>query len=898
MFTLGPIGFLAPLALAGLLALPLLWWLMRLIPPAPRRQRFPAIRLIMRLINPEESTAKTPLWLILLRLALLIAIILGAAHPVINARQPIAGSGALILIVDDGWAAAHDWAQRKLLFTDLMAQAQRDGRPVAIVTTAPTPVSAKRALGSLLAADKALEELMALAPKPWPVALEAAGRGLDKLQLEKVGQVIWLSNGLNAKGAGEFAARLAGLGPLSVYADPAAKLPVAFLPLKSDRKGLGLSVRRVPRPTRLGAGLIAVTEGGTVVARRTLSWKAGQDTAKLRLDLPVEMRNRITRIEVENQNTAGATLLVDERWRRRPVGLLSDAARKRDQPLLDDLYYLDRALDPFTEVRVGPLADLLKWELAMLVMADFAKLDKGDEGTIGKWLAAGGVVVRFAGPRLARSGSTLLPVRLRKGRRELGGALSWRKPQRLAPFAAESPFGGLKVPGDVRIRRQVLARPTADLPDRTWASLADGTPLVTAEKRGKGWLVLVHTTASPAWSNLPLSGLFVQMLRQLIRLGRGVTGVGDARPLAPLFSVDGFGRLVKPMPGATALNARDLTARAPGPAHPPGFYGQGEARRAYNLAPFLAAPTALSSQPVGVEPLPYQASSEEDFRPWLFTLALLLVIADMWASFVLRGFFRFATPARAAGLVLCLMILAAPAMAQKSPAASLTATLKVHLAYVETGNDEIDRVTRAGLSGLGLMANQRTAADMGQPIAVDPASDELSFFSLIYWPITDDTSVIGAAAAKRINDFLKRGGTILFDTRDQGGGGSGGRLAEIGAGLDIPPLRVIPADHVLGRSYYLLREFPGRWTGGRVWVERRPRRVNDGVSSIIVGSHDWAGAWAMDKDHRPLYPVVPGGKRQRELAYRFGINLLMYVLTGNYKTDQVHLPAIMERLGQ
>jgi len=74
--------------------------------------------------------------------------------------------------------------------------------------------------------------------------------------------------------------------------------------------------------------------------------------------------------------------------------------------------------------------------------------------------------------------------------------------------------------------------------------------------------------------------------------------------------------------------------------------------------------------------------------------------------------------------------------------------------------------------------------------------------------------------------------------------------------------------------------------------------VNDGVSSIIVGANDWASAWALDKDGWPIAPVSTGNERQRELAFRFGINLVMYVLTGNYKADQVHLPAIMERIGQ
>ena len=108
----------------------------------------------------------------------------------------------------------------------------------------------------------------------------------------------------------------------------------------------------------------------------------------------------------------------------------------------------------------------------------------------------------------------------------------------------------------------------------------------------------------------------------------------------------------------------------------------------------------------------------------------------------------------------------------------------------------------------------------------------------------------------------------------------------------------IPPDHVLTKSFYLLHEFPGRWNLGRLWVEPTEAHVNDGVSSVIVGANDWAAAWAVDDEGRPLFAAVPGGEAQRETALRFGINLVMHVLTGNYKSDQVHVPAILERLGQ
>jgi len=113
--------------------------------------------------------------------------------------------------------------------------------------------------------------------------------------------------------------------------------------------------------------------------------------------------------------------------------------------------------------------------------------------------------------------------------------------------------------------------------------------------------------------------------------------------------------------------------------------------------------------------------------------------------------------------------------------------------------------------------------------------------------------------------------------------------------LDVPPLTPVPKDHVLTKAFYLMQEFPGRWAGGQVWVEKYQGGSNDGVSGLIIGANDWAGAWAVDGRGEPMLPVSPGGENLRELAYRFGVNLVMYALTGNYKADQVHIDAILER---
>ena len=183
-------------------------------------------------------------------------------------------------------------------------------------------------------------------------------------------------------------------------------------------------------------------------------------------------------------------------------------------------------------------------------------------------------------------------------------------------------------------------------------------------------------------------------------------------------------------------------------------------------------------------------------------------------------------------------------------------------------------------------------------MAVDVEKDPVLFFPLLYWPLSAAQPPPSPAAIDKINAYMRAGGMVVLDSGAESATAPDPALAaRLTGGLAIPPLSAVDGEHVLTRSFYLLKELPGRWDGP-VWVAKGVGADHDGVSPVVVGGNDWAGAWATDALGRPSYPCVPGGERQRELAWRFGVNLVMYALTGNYKADQVHLPAILERLGR
>jgi hypothetical protein len=281
---------------------------------------------------------------------------------------------------------------------------------------------------------------------------------------------------------------------------------------------------------------------------------------------------------------------------------------------------------------------------------------------------------------------------------------------------------------------------------------------------------------------------------------------------------------------------------------------------------------------------------------------------------------RRAAPAVLAfGLIATGLLMPSAIRAESADDFAMRATSQTRLAYVVTGNSDVDSIVKAGMAGLTLFLAQRTALEAGDPVGVDPAHDELAFFPLIYWPIVPGAPKPPQDALNKIDAYMKQGGTVLFDTRDavEAPPGENGAsqtpgmqtLRDILSSLDVPELEPVPREHVLTKTFYLLRDFPGRFVDGQTWVEAlprddedenasRPARGGDGVSPIIITSNDLAGAWAIRPDGQPMLPLVPGEQKQREFAFRAGVNIVMYTLTGNYKADQVHAPALIERLGQ
>ena len=924
MFTIAGIGFTAPWLLLGLLALPILWLLLRAVPPAPIRRRFPGVALLLGLMDDETQTDKTPWWLLLLRMLAVAAIILGFAGPVLNPKDDTAGTGPLLVLVDGTWADARDWQRRVDRIEALLDDAARLGRTVAVVTLTDPPSGALpfQAAGSWSA------RLATLQPAAWEPDPEAVQRFIDALPQDAF-ETFWLSDGLARDSRDTLLAALETRGRVTAFESPR---PVFGLrPGAFEDGNIAISATRIHSEDSAEVTLIARGLDPTGIERQlstaNMEFAAGETEATVELFLPPELRNRITRFELSGIRSAGAVSLTDDALKRREVALIAGRDDREGLELLSPLHYLEQALEPTADLIGGDLLDILLANPDVIVLADVATLSAAEEQPMLDWVDQGGMLLRFAGPRLAASDISrseedpLMPVRLRAGGRSIGGAMSWGEPKALRSFGEASPFFGLSIAEDVVVSSQIMAQPDPSLSERVIAALADGTPLVTRKRIGQGQVVLFHVTANAEWSTLPLSGLFVQMLERLAVSTRpaqpsvedlaGTTWVPDT-------VLDGFG-VVQDAGTLAGISGEQLAEGTASIDMPPGLYTGEDRLIAVNV---IGRDTELvqTNWPARITVEGLAVLQETALKGWLLAVALALLFADIIASLWLSG--RLRRPSR--GVTAMLAVLAVltlfdtQAKAQESDdALALLATSEVVLAHVITGDAQLDRVAKAGLFGLSDTLFRRTSIEPAAPISVNLELDELSFFPFLYWPITPDQPTPSAEAYAKLNRYLRGGGMILFDTRDAdiarfGSATPNGRkLQALARPLDIPPLELLPEDHVLTRTFYLLQDFPGRYASRDVWVEAAPedaelaegmpfRNLNDNVTPVVLGGNDWAAAWAMDDAGNRMFPVGRGfaGERQRELAMRFGVNLIMHVLTGNYKSDQVHVPALLDRLGQ
>ncbi len=899
---LGNLVFLNPWILAGLLTLPALWLLLRVMPPAPRVVTLPSLRFLDGLIPEQQTPSRTPWWILVLRLLIAGLVLLALAQPVMNMSHALPGKGLVQIIIDNGWAAADTWEKQITAAEEIVAQAARENRDIAIITSALPGGQSTWPDVQILDAAKAKGVLKALEPMPWSQDYKAAAEFVSAQNYEGDVTNFWFSHGLHDAGIYTLAGALLEDGSTYYYAPDAAQLPIALKPAGVSAEGPRVGINA---PDSLPAGtpitVQALNDKGQVLDQKVVSFTPKHDEQDIQFDIQKSARNQVAEFRLLGRKSVASVMVLDEYSRRKSVGIIGADDETAPKPFIEARYYLTRALEDSATLFTGSAQDILKQNPSMIIMPDTGSLPAEFLNDLENWVNKGGVLLRFAGPDMMQSNmaNVLVPVRLRLGSRSMSGALTWDKPAGLSAFPENSPLAGITTSPDIHVSTQILAEPDPELEGKIWAQLEDGTPLITAATQEDGLLVFVHTSASPLWSDLALSGTYVEILRRITGMSGNVQNLSQISEgsLQPVWVFDGYGRKINPPGYVRPIKTAELEDIQINNTRPPGLYGLSGFQKALNLGNTLEPLKAAHFTTLNITEREYGVTAERSFMPPLLYTALILLLVDWMIMIILPGnLMRLRLRRAMVSLFFALMFIVQPAHAQ-GQLSDVDYADGLYLAYIKTGNSGVDSLAQKGLDSLATVLYRRTSVEPQGVVGLDIERDTLVFFPFIYWPIANTPHELSPKALQNVQSYLDHGGTILFDTRDGNSSEGAMDLVQSSAAknlrstisaLSIPALQPITRDHVLGKSFYLLDNFTGRYTTGTFWVEQRSLEGGEEVSSVLIGSNDWAGEWANEGNRT----------RQHEMAMRFGVNVVMYALTGNYKADQVHLPYILERLGQ
>ncbi len=890
--------FLSPWMLVSLIVLPILWWVLRSMPPRTREIKFPAFFLLKNIEAKSSASSHTPFWLLLLRTLMIAMFILAFADPVINpvSNIPMNIKGNILLVVDNNWAAANKWQSRTTKIKEYITRAGRSDIGVVIIPTAKSDLDGKVKSYGVMTANDAKGFLNKLKPVPWQASYRSVTKVLDDVLREKnIAHSVYFSSGIKVPNGfiDEFDI---------IVEDKKTNNP--YMLKKTGRKldDFTFVIERI-YSSNDNLELHGYSSDGALVDKLKIDFPSGDKEYEFNWGLLPEIKAKIARIVLYSHNTAATTILLDQKSDRYNAGIISNHNYVERRDLLDEVYYLNKALEDGGSVSIADIEkQLANKNVSALILPDSTALNMEEQDRLFDWVINGGVLIRFAGSNLAADiEDNLLPVELRYGQRAMSGTMTWGKPLHIANISDTSPFYGIAVPENVVIQQQVLANPSPEVFEKTWLRLEDGTPLVTGTKLAKGTIILVHTTAGPDWSDLCYSELYVEMLERMASLGHGVIDYKTSDILSPMMLMNGFGALQSIDRKLNVIKSiKPDDSFYPSPETPPGVYGDRYNFKIFNLGNNLPKMKKVETSVSSTLKESYIAYSEVSLKYLLLKLALVLLFIDTVVALWLRRAVAFI------GCIVAMCICLQPSNSLAAENNTANYINSVNLAYIITGDKDIDDLSHNGLAGLAKTVSTRTSIKVKGIVGVNPENSYLLYYPFVYWPMSAKQPNLSILAARNLQNYMARGGVVLIDTRDMQFGSSdeegilpgAKQMRNLTRNIQISELIKNPKNHLLSRSYYLMDKFPGKYVGGNIWVEKEPDVHHDGVTSIIIGSNDWAASWSKDPQDQAHHMVLPGGELQREKAYRFGINLVMMSLTGSYKADQIHVSNILERIGK
>ena len=892
------IGFSNYYALLGLALTPVIWIIVKSLPPVPKSFNFSSFFLLEKIDHDNSKNKKTPLWLVLFRTFLFILIVFFFSKPFLKNENSITGEKyeKYIIVADIGWSIAKDWDKFKEIVLAIGKEAEKNKKKIVFFHSKLVSYKEARIFNTSDYLNNYLENI-----SPLPVQLKSSSLNklIKKDNFFKNSQVFFISSKFDFI---NFADQFKSINNLKNrnnnyhFINPVETILI-IKSIKITQDKIKCEIFRLGKNKFKQDFFLKIeTVNKEVIYRNAHTIKKNKNIEIINLSFPIEIINQIESIRLVGQNHAGAKYYFDDFSKKKNIAILTNNEFYNQSPLLSPIYYIKKSLHPKHTIKIEKIENIINQDYSTIIIPGKIKIPNELNDRLNKWLLEGGTLIRFAEEGMVGKYSSFLPYQETYSRiRYIDSQLTINNKLIISAFEKDSIFYGIEIPRDINFNKQLIFEVNSEQVN-ILAKLNDNTPLVSMKKFGDGEIILFHIGANNDWSNLPISSLFSDILNRVLLFSKNSKSY-NLNNLNLNKEIDGFGNLITPKRIVSIDNFEKLKTLKPSIENPPGKYENNQISIFLNLATNITDYTTEKNN--SIVDTSYSFETSRDLSPTILKIILSMFILDILITIMIKNNVSYLRIfARKKGLLVFIIFFLACIKIDNVIAN------QTYLAYIKINNNQINKVSAIGLENIRNLLETRTSINAKGVIGLDIKSDNIFSYPFIYWPLTRNLLDIKKPEIIKIKNYLNNGGIIVFDViefsrdtfnlKEKKFQNIRNFLYDIGA----DELSLIPEDHTLTKSFYLLSKFPGKWDNKILFIENSNLEYKDGVSSIILGFNDWAKAWAIDKNNIPLFPVVPGGERQRELSYRFGINIAMYALTGNYKSDQIHLKSILKRLNK
>ncbi len=880
--------------------MPIIFFIIKYYPPRPAEKNFSSLYLFTDITIKKNTKSKFPLWLLIFRLILCFLIILFFSDPYLTkGSDKKSNFKNYTIISDNNWSISNNWQYYKSIIKEIVLEAESNNKEVHFYLST---LSEKLTPTIFNTYNEAIDFINNNPPSPIQTSRKNINEILKKNNFFKSSKTFFIFSNFDSateESQKETLNIIKENNPSIEIINPVKKITF-FEKVVINHESFELKVSRKGIYTDNSFSIQAIGKNKRILFEKKFYFEDASNEYKVLESLPAATINQIFKIKILDENHAGAYFYLDDFKKRVSVGIFSENNSALEKPLLSSTYYLKKSLGKSHSISVASIKKLLDNQKSIIFLPSYSKLIKSDHRKLEEWVKAGGVLVRFSDKSLVSKRSLYFDQKLYyQSVRNIAKDFSLNAKLNINAFKDNTILSNLEIPLDLQFKKQLIID-SFESDVTTLASLEDQSPLITMKNIGSGKVILFHVTSNNEWSNLPLSSLFSDIISRLLLIPKFKVNSNN-QEMTMKQKINSFGELIDPLKNYSFVNQSKSSINYPSIQVPVGIYENENLSIALNLAGNLNTESFYGEVNENILIKNSYEKSVFKLKNLILITLFIMFLIDMIINLMLKKNFLFKKAFKKSSIIALFLLFFIVTFNINNLQANENYN-KIFLAYVKTEDALLNQIAFKGLESLRKYLIERTSVNPKGVKEVDILRDKIFYFPLLYWQVVEEIPDFNEEIINKINNYLVSGGIIIFDLVNLSNTSISleeSRLNELKvlfSELGVNNLKQIDSNHTLVKSYYLLDTFPGRFDRKVLLIDTDNLDNKDGVSSVIVGLNHWVGAWAKDKNNYPLYQAVPGGERQREISFRFGINLIMYALTGNYKSDQIHNKSILQRL--